>query len=69
MGLLNNEPIIIEHGVRLYTAFCVKCGHSGESETKTVDKLICGGCGHDTFRHVRDHKMAELLLTPKGTTQ
>ncbi len=69
MALLENEPIIIECETRLYTSFCVKCGHSGESETESMHRLICGECGNDTFRHIRDHKTAELLLSKKGTIQ
>ena len=70
MKLLDNEPIIIEHGTRLYTAFCNKCGHAGESETETTHRLICGKCGNDTFRHIRDHAMSELLLNKgKGIVQ
>ncbi len=69
-ALLSDEPIIIESNeLRLYTAFCAKCRHSGESETESMHRLICGKCGHDTFRHIRDHKMTELLLKPNGTTQ
>ena len=68
MKLLDNEPIIIEHGTRLYIAFCKECGHSGESETESMHRLVCGKCGNDTFRHIRDHKMAELLLSDKKAT-
>ncbi len=63
MGLLKDEPIIIESNeLRLYTSICAKCRHSGESETESVHRLVCGKCGNDTFKHIRSHAMAELLL-------
>ena len=61
--LMNDEPIIImSHDNRLYTAFCNKCGHSGESETESAHRLICGKCGHDEFRHIRDHNVEKMLF-------
>ena len=60
---LKGEPLVLEaYGRRIYTHFCAVCGKVNMDEDDAMSKVQCGGCGNDTLRLIRDHKMEGMMI-------